>query len=62
MRINLSGIVQSFFTRLQVQREEGQALVEYTLILALIAVAVTVALTGVASAIITELGSIASSL
>jgi Flp pilus assembly pilin Flp len=62
MWINLSSFVQALFARLQVQREEGQALVEYTLILALIAVAVTVALTGVASAIITELGSIATSL
>ena len=62
MWTSLSGIVQALLTRLQVQREEGQALVEYTLILALIAIVVIVALSGLATAIGSELTTIAGKL
>jgi len=59
---NLSGIIQAFVARLQVQREEGQALVEYALILALVSIAVIATLTGLANAIIAELGKVVTAL
>jgi Flp pilus assembly pilin Flp len=49
MWTKLSSLVLSLYTRRQIRREEGQALVEYVLILSLISV--------VAVALLTTLGS-----
>jgi pilus assembly protein Flp/PilA len=45
MRTNLNRLVLSLVTRTQMLREDGQALVEYSLILALVSVAAIVLLT-----------------
>jgi pilus assembly protein Flp/PilA len=55
---NITILVTSFFTRLQVHREEGQGLVEYALILALVSVAVVGVLTTLGGSIGTELSKV----
>ena len=64
MWTQLNGYVVSLYTRLRLQteREEGQALVEYTLILALISVVAIGALTTIGTDIRTDLNNIVTSL
>jgi Flp pilus assembly pilin Flp len=45
-----------------VKREEGQALVEYTLILALVSIAAILTLTSLGGAIVTRLGDVVTAL
>ena len=49
-------------SRVQLQREEGQALVEYTLILALVSIVAIAVLTTIGSKIVTQLTSVANAL
>ena len=58
----LNRLVLSLYTRVQLKKEEGQALVEYTLILALVSIAAILALTGLANAIIKELETVTKAL
>jgi pilus assembly protein Flp/PilA len=59
MWTNLNSFVMGLVSRLQIQREEGQALVEYTLILALIAIVAIVALQLIGTNVLAALNSIA---
>ncbi len=54
----LNRLVLSLYTRVQIQKEEGQALVEYTLILALVSIAAIIALTGLGGAIAAALETV----
>jgi Flp pilus assembly pilin Flp len=47
MLTKLNGLVLSLYTRAQLGRQEGQALVEYTLILALVSVVAIAGLTAI---------------
>ena len=62
MWTELNRFVISLYTRAQVGRQEGQALVEYTLILALVSIAAILALSGLATAIIKELETVTKAL
>ncbi len=68
MLTELNNFFLSLYARAQVgrqslmEREEGQALVEYTLILALVSVAAILALTTLGEKIVTELTSVAEKL
>jgi Flp pilus assembly pilin Flp len=62
MWTELNRLVLSLYTRAQIRREEGQALVEYTLILALVSVAAIIALTGLGGAIVKELEAVTGKL
>jgi pilus assembly protein Flp/PilA len=57
----LNRLVLSVFTRVQVGRQEGQALVEYTLILALVSIVAIGALTVLGTNIKTVLNEVATS-
>jgi Flp pilus assembly pilin Flp len=59
---DINSFVQTLFARLQVQSEEGQALVEYTLILALVSIAAILTLTSIGGAIVTDLGKVVTAL
>jgi Flp pilus assembly pilin Flp len=52
----------ALYTRVQIQKDEGQALVEYTLILALVSIVAITALTGLGSAIIAKLNEVVEKL
>ena len=58
MWTELNHFVASLYYRLQVRREEGQALVEYTLILALVSIVAIAVLTNIGTAIVTKLGEV----
>jgi Flp pilus assembly pilin Flp len=51
----LNCLVLSLFTRIQIKRDEGQALVEYTLILALVSIVAIGVLTNIGGAIVNKL-------
>ena len=58
MWTELNRFVLSLYTRAQIKREEGQALVEYTLILALVSIVAIAVLTNIGNAIVTKLGEV----
>jgi pilus assembly protein Flp/PilA len=62
MWTKLNHLVLSLQTRAQIQKEEGQALVEYTLILALVSIAAIAILGTIGGDITTKLGEVASAL
>jgi len=55
-------LVRNVLDRIELEREEGQALVEYTLILALIAIVAIASLTTLGTDIASALGSVATSI
>ena len=59
---DVNHFILTLFSRLQVQREDGQALVEYTLILALVSIAAIVILGTVGVNIVNKLTTVANSL
>jgi pilus assembly protein Flp/PilA len=62
MQDKLSGIFYSAIARMQLSREEGQGLVEYALILALVSIAVVGILTTLGGSIGTELSNVVNDL
>ena len=58
MWTELNQFVLSLYTRLQIKREEGQALVEYTLILALVSIVAITVLTNIGKDIVTKLEAV----
>ncbi|HEV2922877.1 MAG TPA: hypothetical protein VGW98_02500 [Solirubrobacteraceae bacterium] len=58
----LNQFVLSLYTRAQVKKDEGQALVEYTLILALVSIVAITVLTGIGAAIVTKLEAVETAL
>ncbi len=62
MWTELNRLMLSLYTRAQIQKEEGQALVEYTLILALVSIVAIAALTSLGTAITNDLKSVTEKL
>ncbi len=62
MWTELNRFVISLYSRAQVGRQEGQALVEYTLILALVSIAAIAALTGLGAAIVEKLEAVTTAI
>ena len=62
MWTELNQFVLSLYTRLQIRREEGQALVEYTLIQALVSIVAITVLTNIGKDIETKLGEVEKAL
>jgi Flp pilus assembly pilin Flp len=62
MWTELNRLVLSLYARAQMNKDEGQALVEYTLILALVSVVAITALTGLGTAIVKELETVTKKL
>ena len=58
----LNFFMRSVIARAMVKREEGQALVEYTLILALVSIAAIATLTTIGQDIVTKLGQVVTAL
>jgi pilus assembly protein Flp/PilA len=58
MWTELNQFVLSLYTRAQIKREEGQALVEYTLILALVSIVAIAVLTNIGTSIVNKLGEV----
>ncbi|MDX6642098.1 MAG: Flp/Fap pilin component [Solirubrobacteraceae bacterium] len=58
----LNSRILSVIARAMVKREEGQALVEYTLILALVSIAAILTLTSLGGAIVARLGDVVTAL
>ena len=58
MWTELNRFVLSLCTRAQIKKDQGQALVEYTLILALVSIVAITVLTGIGAAIVTKLEAV----
>jgi Flp pilus assembly pilin Flp len=55
-------LVSSFAARVEIMREEGQALVEYSLILSLVSIVAIAALEAVGAGVIAKLGEVTAAL
>jgi pilus assembly protein Flp/PilA len=62
MWTELNQFVLSLYARVQIKKEEGQALVEYTLILALVSIVAITVLTNIGNDIVTKLGEVEKAL
>jgi pilus assembly protein Flp/PilA len=62
MWTKLNSLALALYTRAQIKREEGQALVEYTLILALVAVVAITVLTNIGTDIVKKLETVEKAL
>jgi Flp pilus assembly pilin Flp len=62
MWTELNRFVLSLYTRAQIKKDEGQALVEYTLILALVSIVAIAVLTNIGKSIVTKLGEVEKAL
>jgi pilus assembly protein Flp/PilA len=62
MWTELNRLVLSLYTRAQIKKEEGQALVEYTLILALVSIVAIGVLTNIGNDIVTKLKEVEAAL
>jgi pilus assembly protein Flp/PilA len=62
MWTQLNQFVLSLYTRAQIKKEEGQALVEYTLILALVSIVAIAVLTEIGEGVTSKLGEVAEAL
>ncbi len=62
MWTQLNRLSLSLYARAQIHREEGQALVEYTLILALISVVAILVLTNIGQDVVTKLEAVEKAL
>lgn len=62
MLTELNRIALSLYTRMQIVKEDGQALVEYTLILALVSIVAITVLTKIGSDITSKLGEVEKAL
>jgi Flp pilus assembly pilin Flp len=62
MWTELNRFVLSLWTRAQIKKDEGQALVEYTLILALVSIVAITVLTGIGTAIVKKLETVQAAL
>ena len=62
MWTELNRFVLSLYTRAQIKKDEGQALVEYTLILALVSIVAITVLTGIGTAIVKKLETVQAAL
>jgi Flp pilus assembly pilin Flp len=58
----LNRLMLSLYTRVQIQKEEGQTLVEYTLIIALVSIAAIAGLGALGAAITGKLGIVVTEL
>jgi Flp pilus assembly pilin Flp len=58
MWTELNRFMLSLCARTRITRDEGQALVEYTLILALVSIVAVAVLTNIGTAIVTKLGEV----
>jgi len=59
---SINFLITSFITQLQLRREDGQGLVEYALILALVSIAVVATLSLLGTGIGTELSKVVADL
>ncbi len=62
MWTELNQFVLSLYTRFQIAKEEGQALVEYTLILALVSIVAITVLTNIGTDIVAKLKKVEEAL
>jgi Flp pilus assembly pilin Flp len=62
MWTKLNSFALSLYTRMQIKREEGQALVEYTLILALVSIVAITVLTNIGADIVKKLETVEKAL
>jgi Flp pilus assembly pilin Flp len=62
MWTELNRFVISLYSRAQIKKDEGQALVEYTLILALVSIVAITVLTGIGTAIVQKLETVQKAL
>jgi pilus assembly protein Flp/PilA len=62
MWTKLNSFALSLYTRTQIKREEGQALVEYTLILALVSIVAITVLTNIGTDIVKKLETVEKAL
>ena len=62
MWTELNRLALSLYSRMQIKREEGQALVEYTLILALVSIVAITVLTNIGTDIVAKLKKVEEAL
>ncbi|HEV2982029.1 MAG TPA: hypothetical protein VGX51_11400 [Solirubrobacteraceae bacterium] len=62
MWTKLNSLALSLYTRTHIYREEGQALVEYTLILALVSIVALTVLTNIGTSVVKDLETVEKAL